>query len=177
MTATTAPNQATVDRDDRRAMGNFAWVLGSLAAYGLWVAFAHAFPVEDEDQLGIKVWLAFFAVVGAIVQLLTMSRVYGWIPRFPPGAAATLSAVHRWSGRITLVVGGGVAYLCMTGPFAPGFTLHRLFGYLLVAVILVKIVILRLAERLSGLLPVLGLTAVAGWIACFLTKGLVVWFK
>ncbi len=179
VTATTAPagpNEATTLRDRKEAMGNLAWIAGAALIYVVFVGVASVFPVEDETQPNIKLWLSLVAAIGAIVQLATISRVYNWSKRIPPGAAATLSAVHRWSGRMTIAVGGGVAYLCMTGPFAGGFTPHRFIGYVLVFIILVKVVILRVAEKLSGLLPLLGLMAVAGWIACFLTKALVIWF-
>jgi len=175
-TASNAPNEATILRDRKQAMGNLAWIASAAVAYVVYVGMASAFPVEDETQPNIKLWFSLIAAVGAIVQLATISRVYNWSTRVPPGAVATLSAVHRWSGRITIAVGGSVAYLCMTGPFAAGFTPHRLIGYVLVFTVLVKVVILRVADQLSGLLPFLGLMAVVGWIACFLTKALAIWF-
>lgn len=176
MTATSVSQRANDDRDRVRVRGNLAWIAGFAACYALAVGIASAFPVEDDAQPNIKVWLALVAMIGAFVQIATISRVYDWSKRIPPGAVATLSTIHRWSGRITIGVGGIVAYLCMTGPFAAGFTLHRLLGYLLLFVVLTKVVILRVADRLSGLLPVLGLLAAAGWTACFLTKALVIWF-
>jgi hypothetical protein len=155
----------------RRARGNVAWVAGSLVVFAGWVALAHAVPATNADQLDVKAWLSLVAVIGALVQLATISRVYSWTTRIPPGAVRRLAAVHRWSGRLTLIVGGAVMYMCMTGPFGSGFTLHRFIGYCLAAVIVVKVVVLR-AERFGGLLPYLGVLAVAGWVACFLTKGL-----
>lgn len=167
---------ANAERDRVKVRGNLAWIAASAAAYSAYVGIATAFPVEDDTQPNLKVWLALVTVIGAIVQIATISRVYNWSKRIPPGAVATLSKIHRWSGRTTLLVGGCVTYLCMTGPFAAGFTLHRLFGYILVFTVLVKVVILRVADRFSGLLPFLGLLAAAGWTACFLTKAIVIWF-
>lgn len=160
---------------DLRARGNLAWVIGSLVVFAGWIALAHAVPATDSDQFRVKSWLALAACVGALIQLATISRVYDWTTRIPPGAVKTLAGVHRWSGRLTIAVGGAVFYMCVTGPFAPGFTTHRVVGYVLAAVVLVKVVILR-ADRFGGLLPYLGTLAVAGWITCFLTKGFSVVF-
>jgi hypothetical protein len=166
-TATESPIQ--------RARGNLAWVVGSLVVFSGWIALANAVPATDANQFKVKAWLALVAVIGAIIQLVTISRVYGWSKRIPPGAVTVLAATHRWSGRITIAIGGAVMYMCITGPFAAGYTTHRLVGYLLAAVIVVKVVILR-ADRFGGLLPYLGMLAVAGWITCFLTKGFSVVF-
>jgi Family of unknown function (DUF6529) len=159
----------------RRARGNVAWVVGSLVVFGGWIALANAVPATDANQFKVKSWLALTAVVGSIVQLATISRVYDWTKRIPPGAVTVMAAIHRWSGRVTLIVGGAVMYMCITGPFASGFTTHRLVGYLLATVIVVKVVVLR-ANRFSGLLPYLGVLAIAGWLTCFLTKGFSVVF-
>jgi hypothetical protein len=159
----------------RRARGNLAWVVGSLVVFAGWIALANAVPATDPHQFEVKSWLALVAVGGAVVQLATISRVYGWSKRIPPGAVAVLATTHRWSGRVTIAVGGAVMYMCVTGPFAPGYSTHRLVGYLLATVIVVKVVILR-ADRFGGLLPYLGILAFAGWVTCFMTKGFSVVF-
>ncbi len=169
-----SPNEKSLD-SIRRARGNLIWVAGSLIAFAGWIALAHAVPATNANQFKVKSWLALVAVAGSIVQLATISRVYDWTKRIPPGTARTLGALHRWSGRITLIVGGGVMYMCMTGPFGSGFTFHRFVGYCLAATVVTKIVILR-ADRFPSLLPYLGTLAVAGWVTCFLTKGFSVIF-
>ena len=169
-----SPNDWSVEAV-RRARGNLVWIAGSLVVFAGWIALAHAIPATNPNQFKVKAWLALVAVGGSIVQLATISRVYGWTTRVPLGAVCTLRAVHRWSGRVTIVLGGAVMYMCMTGPFGSGFTFHRFIGYCLAAVIVTKIVILR-ANRYSGLLPYLGTLAVAGWVTCFLTKGVSVIF-
>lgn len=171
VTPTSGPSPAAL----RRAWGNAAWVAGSLVVFAGWVALADAIPASDPDQLTVKSWLALVAVIGAVVQLTTISRVYGWSKRIPPGAVPVLAAVHRWSGRVTLAVGGAVFYMCVTAPFASGYTTHRLVGYLLAAVIVVKVVVLR-ADRWPSLLPYLGILAFSGWVTCFMTKGFSVLF-
>jgi hypothetical protein len=159
----------------QRARGNLVWVVGSLIVFAGWIALAHAVPATNPDQFKVKAWLSLVTVVGALVQLATISRVYSWTAKVPPGAVSTLAAVHRWSGRLTLMIGGAVMYMCMTGPFGSGFTAHRFIGYCLAAVVVTKVVVLR-ADRFGGLLPYLGTLAVAGWITCFLIKGFSVIF-
>lgn len=158
-----------------RARGNLLWVAGSLVVFAGWIALAHFVPARNSNQFKLKSWLALVAVVGSIVQLATISRVYDWTSRTPPGAVKTLRAIHRWSGRVTIIVGGAVMYMCMTGPFGSGFTFHRFVGYCLAAFIVFKVVILR-AERFGGLLPYVGVLAIAGWVTSFLTKGFSVIF-
>ena len=164
-----------VDESAVRARGNIIWVGGSLVVFAGWIALAHAVPATNANQFKVKSWLAIVAIIGSVVQLATISRVYDWTKRIPPGGVATLGAIHRWSGRITLAVGGAVMYMCMTGQFASGFSTHRLVGYSLAAVVVTKVVILR-ANRFGALLPYLGMLAVAGWVTCFLTKGFSVIF-
>ncbi len=173
--ATTGLSPDTERKAQGRARGNLVWLVGSLLVFAGWIALAHAVPATDTNQFKVKSWLSLVAAIGGVIQLATISRVYDWTSRIPPGAVKTLAAVHRWSGRITIAVGGAVFYMCVTGPFAAGFTTHRLVGYVLAAVILVKVVILR-ADRFGSLLPYVGTLAVAGWITCFLTKGFSVIF-
>jgi hypothetical protein len=175
MTAAFTEPAAAPSEPDRRARGNLAWVAGSLVVFAGWIALAHAVPATDANQFKVKSWLALLAVIGALIQLATISRVYDWTTRIPPGTKRALAAVHRWSGRLTIAIGGAVGYMCVTGPFAAGYTTHRLVGYALAAVIVVKVVILR-ADKFGGLLPYVGTLAVAGWITCFLTKGFSVVF-
>lgn len=169
-------DQTDVDQAaDLRARGNLAWVVGSLVVFAGWIALAHAVPATDANQFKVKSWLALGASILALLQLATISRVYEWTTRIPPGTVKALAAIHRWSGRLTIAVGGAVGYMCVTGPFAAGFTTHRLVGYVLAAIVVVKVVILR-ANRFGSLLPYVGTLAVAGWITCFLTKGFSVVF-
>ena len=178
MTDAMSPPMVTSEANraaDLRARGNAIWVAGSLVVFAGWIALAHAVPATDANQFTVKSWLALVASILALVQLATISRVYEWTTRIPPGTVKVLAATHRWSGRMAIAVGGAVGYLCVTGPFAAGFTTHRLVGYVLAAIIVVKIVILR-ANRYGSLLPYMGTLAVAGWITCFLTKGFSVIF-
>src|SRR6266446_9769591 len=104
----TAPVPEVADAAAARARGNVVWVGGSLLVFAGWVALAHAIPATDANQFKVKSWLALVAIFGSVVQLATISRVYDWSKRIPPGAVATMGAIPRWSGRLTLAVGGAV---------------------------------------------------------------------
>jgi hypothetical protein len=63
-----------------------------------------------------KSWLASLAIVFALVQLITALRMYGKLGRRATGAWA--SRVHRWSGRLAVLVTVPVAVHCL---YALGF--------------------------------------------------------
>ena len=161
----------------QRARGNLAWVVGSLVVFAGWIALAHAVPATNANQFKVKAWLSLVAVGGSLVQLATISRVYSWTDRIPPGAVRTLASVHRWSGRTTLAIRRG-GHVHDVHDRAVRQRLHlpplrRLLPF--AAVVVVKVVVLR-ADRWGGLLPYLGVLAIAGWVTCFLTKGFSVIF-
>jgi len=66
------------------------------------------FHLFFSDTIHMKVWLASAAVVLAVSQLVTASRVYGLLHFPPPGRL--YNAVHRWSGRTAIALTLPVAY-------------------------------------------------------------------
>lgn len=165
---TAPPETPEVDR----ARGTLIRVVAVLVAIAAFWAIAEGIRSTDVTEFRVKAWLALVALVAACVQILTMSRVYGWIP-FPPGAVPTIARVHRWSGRTALFFAGLTFYLCVTGGYPDGFAWHRLTGLLLAAVLLCKFTILRGApptSRWSGFLPWLGFAAFLLILAQFMSK-------
>ena len=163
---------STVDFEAQRARSNALWVAAALVAFTAYWLGAQALRTSTLSEPRLKGWLTLIALAGACIQVSTMSRVYGWI-RIPHGRIAVIQAVHRWSGRITILLGSFVLYLCVTYPFSHGFTWHRLFGFLFAATVILKLSILRGGvDRLSRLLPYLGFTLFALFFAQFVTKGL-----
>ena len=78
-----------------------------------------------------KAWLATGAFVLAFVQVLTASRMWGKLERFVPLSFSTSRRIHRWSGRIALLLTLPVIFHCVmilgfetTGPTGHG-ALHR----------------------------------------------------
>ncbi|WP_433795747.1 DUF6529 family protein [Actinoplanes sp. CA-252034] len=116
----------------------------------------------------LKVWLATGVAAFLAVQLLTALAIYGVLP-----GAAWVGAVHRWSGRIALLLSMPVAVHCLY-TFGlrfdtPRVLAHSLLGCLLYGVFVTKMLLLsRPGDGRGWGLPVAGglvLTAVAGlWL-------------
>ena len=120
-----------------------------------------------------KAVIAAVVAAGACVQILLGLAVTA-LPAGRRTAAATvrLKRVHRTVGSMVLLGGGFVTYLCMTGPFPGGPTLHRVVGFGVCAVVLVKIpVVLNMAHRRVPI-TILGLLLASGFTTAFLTHGL-----
>ncbi|WP_328470159.1 DUF6529 family protein [Actinoplanes sp. NBC_00393] len=115
-----------------------------------------------------KVWLATAVAALAVVQLLSALSLYGKLP-----TARWTPMVHRWSGRLALLVSLPVAVHCL---YALGFRsdspralAHSLLGCLFYGAFVAKMLLLsRPGEGRAWALPLAGglvLTAVAGlWL-------------
>ncbi|MEU4160086.1 DUF6529 family protein [Actinoplanes sp. NPDC026670] len=116
----------------------------------------------------LKAWLATGVAAFLAVQLLTALAIYGVVP-----GAAWVGAVHRWSGRIALLLSMPVAVHCLytfgLRSDTPRVLAHSLLGCLLYGVFVTKMLLLsRPGDGRGWGLPVAGglvLTAVAGlWL-------------
>ncbi len=128
-------------------------------------------PVVTADVGGflriqtLKVWLA-TAVAGLLaVQLLTALAVYGVLP-----SGSWVSGVHRWTGRLALLLSVPVAVHCLytfgLRSDTPRVLAHSVFGCLLYGVFVTKMLLLsRPGESRGWGIPLAGgvvLVAVAG---------------
>ena len=122
--------------------------------------------------------LLFWKVVAASVvfllagfQVLLAARLWP-VTTFPRVSQATASTMHRWLGRVTLILAIIVAISCIAGPAGPvtpaRVLWHSVFGTLVLLVIVAKFTILRVLKRGGDLLPYVG-------TALFLTFG-AIWF-
>jgi hypothetical protein len=105
-------------------------------------AFSHLF---FSDTLHMKAWLITAALLLALGQLLTASRIYE-VLRFPP-KGRFYHVVHRWSGRTAMLLTLPVAYHCI---FLLGFGaddtrvyIHSLLGTFLYGALLAKVLVVR----------------------------------
>jgi hypothetical protein len=102
------------------------------------------------DIIFVKACLASLALVLAIVQVLLMLQLYGKIRIFP-GSAETLAWWHRREGDVLLLIFVAIAYHCIVygviDPFSSRVISHAVFGSVLLAVILFKIVVVRWLTR------------------------------
>lgn len=87
------------------------------------------------------------------------------------GTAATL---HRWSGRVALVLAVLVAYSCIAGPAGPTsptrVLLHSIFGIAAFVVLTVKFVILRVVKGGDKALPIAGISLFLVFAAIWATS-------
>ena len=109
-----------------------------------------------------KAWLATGAFALAIVQVLTASRMWGKLQRVVPLPFTTARQVHRWSGRIAVLLTLPVFFHCVTilGFQTPDVrvTLHSLVGSFVYGVLAAKLLVIRHKSRnyAPWVLPVLG---------------------
>ena len=124
--------------------------------------------------IAAKAWLATAAFVLAVVQLVSALVMYG---RIPVRAPSWIGGLHRWSGRVAVLVTVPVAVHCL---YALGFQggeprvlVHSLFGGFFYGAVAAKMLVLR-ARVPNWTLPVLGGAVFSALTALWLTSS--VWF-
>jgi Family of unknown function (DUF6529) len=127
------------------------------------------------STIAAKAWLATVALLLAGVQVTTAARIYGRL-RFLPERGAAIATVHRWSGRIALVLTLPVLFHCVTilGFQTPStrVALHSIFGTFLYGVFAAKVLIVRDRSLPGWALPTAGLTLASLLVALWLTSSL-----
>jgi hypothetical protein len=110
------------------------------------------------DTLQMKAWLATAAVVLACGQVLTAARIYELF-RFPP-KGSFYQRVHRWSGRVAILLTLPVAYHCVFllgfGTHSPRVLIHSLLGSAFYGAVVAKVLIVRSTRFAPWVLPVAG---------------------
>jgi uncharacterized protein DUF6529 len=126
--------------------------------------------------LSVKAWLASVAFALAVVQLLSALRMYGRLGRDATGQVA--STVHRWSGRLAVLVSVPVAVQCLYALGFEGYStrvlLHSLLGCFFYGAFAAKMVVLSRDGAPRWALPVLGGVVFTALTAIWLTSSL--WF-
>ncbi len=163
---------------DRYRLPLLAFVLvGSAVAVGLGVYGREHEPagyalnvVGFSGPLYVKTWLTTAAAVLAVVQLLTAGRMYD------AAASAGVRTVHRWSGRVSVLLTVPVAVHCL---YALGFQggsprvlVHSLLGCFLYGAFVVKMLVLTRPDRPRWVVPVAGGALFTGVIGLWLTSSL-----
>ena len=133
------------------------------------------FHLFFRDVLQMKAWLVTAAVVLACGQLLTAARIYELL-RFPPNGRLYY-AVHRWSGRLAILLTLPVAYHCifMLGFSAnsPRVLIHSLLGSALYGAVVAKVLVVRSSRFAAWVLPVAGGLLFSILLGLWLTSALV----
>jgi hypothetical protein len=127
--------------------------------------------------LAAKTWLTTAAFVLVLVQLWSSMRMYGRLSRRGP-AGPRVAAVHRWSGRIAVLLTIPVAVHCL---YALGYEdsslrvlLHSLAGCFFYGAFTAKMLVLPKRDAPRWALPVLGGLVFVLLTGLFLTSS--VWF-
>lgn len=118
--------------------------------------------------LSAKAWLASVVIVLALVQVVSSLMIYGKLP----GGGKVVSGLHRWSGRLAVLVSLPVAAHCL---YAFGFyygdtrvLVHSLLGCFLYGIFVCKMILLSREDGPKWALPLFGgllFTTLAGmWL-------------
>jgi hypothetical protein len=123
-----------------------------------------------------KVWFASAAVVFALVQIVTASRIYGKLRWALPGQilGVPIGTIHRWSGRIAFLCTLPVAFHCI---FILGFStyntrvlVHSIVGSFVYGVLVVKLLMVHSRKYPGWALPVAGGTMFAVLVTLWATS-------
>jgi hypothetical protein len=128
------------------------------------------------DPIHLKVWLATAAMALALFQVLTAAHIYARL-RLPMGSA--IAPVHRWSGRLAILLTLPVAYHCIFllgyGDYTMRVQVHSLLGSVIYGAVIAKVLVVRGGSRFpSWALPLAGGTLFAILLGLWLTSSL--WF-
>lgn len=122
-----------------------------------------------------KAWVATLAFLLALVQLWSALVMYG---RIGSTAPSWIGGLHRWSGRVAVLVTVPVAVHCL---YALGFQsgeprvlVHSLAGCFFYGAFVAKMLLLRRPNAPGWALPVFGGAVFTGLVAIWLTSSL--WF-
>jgi len=109
-----------------------------------------------------KVWFASLAILFALIQIVTATRIYGKLRGILPGSVfgVPVGTVHRWSGRIAFLCTLPVAFHCI---FILGFQsydtrvlVHSILGSFFYGFFAVKVFVVRDHSLPGWALPVAG---------------------
>jgi uncharacterized membrane protein len=110
--------------------------------------------------IAFKAWFATGAAVLAIVQVSTGARIFGKLSGIVPVAPPKVNRIHRWSGRLAILLTLPVAFHCI---FILGFKTddarvfaHSLFGTFIYGVLAVKLFFVRDPDHPRWTLPLVG---------------------
>ena len=123
-------------------------------------SYADAMETVFSTAIAGKAWLATIAFVLALVQITTAARIYGRLAAVIPARPATVARVHRWSGRLAILITLPVVFHCV---FILGFQTtdarvfaHSLVGTFFYGVFAAKMVIIKDHRFPGWALPVAG---------------------
>jgi uncharacterized protein DUF6529 len=127
--------------------------------------------------LHAKAWLTSVVFALAIVQVISALAMWGKLPGIKGGGKVS-TVLHRWSGRLAVVVSLPVAAHCLYALGFQGFDIrvlvHSLLGCFFYGIFVCKMLVLTRDDGPSWLLPVVGGAVFTGLTGLWLTSSL--WF-
>ena len=128
------------------------------------------------SPLYAKAWLTTAAVVFAIVQVVTGAQITR-ITRRVPAAPAWLTGLHRWSGRIAILLTVPVIVHCIYalgfGTYSARVLAHSVLGCVFYGAFVAKMLSLVQRDKMpKWVLPVLGGVVFVSLIALWATSAL-----
>ena len=128
------------------------------------------------STIAFKSWFATAAVVLAVVQVLTASRMWGKLQRVIPLSFPVAKRIHRWSGRLAVVCTLPVFFHCV---FILGFqtpdtrvAVHSVVGTFIYGVFVAKMLVIREKGYPHWVLPVAGSTMATMLVVLWATSSL-----
>jgi hypothetical protein len=187
MTATAVPPLSFEEDEPERDRGIkgvvAAMAIGALVAVAMGAYGKMHEPTGDALNLAgfssgvaAKAWLGTAAFVLAIVQVLSAMAMWGRLPGWSAGHGTAI--MHRWSGRLAVIVSLPVAAHCL---YALGFQdfdtrvlLHSLFGCFFYGLFVCKMIVLTRHRTPGWVLPLVGAAVFTGLVGLWVTSSL--WF-
>jgi uncharacterized protein DUF6529 len=127
------------------------------------------------STIAAKAWLATAAIVLALVQVTTASRMYGKLG-FLRFGGSWVPPVHRWSGRLAFICTLPVFFHCVTilGFQTPDtrVAVHALAGSFVYGVFVAKVLIVRDRGLPAWALPAAGITLASVLALVWVTSSL-----
>jgi hypothetical protein len=117
----------------------------------------------------VKVLLASVVLALALYQVLLAAVAYGWL-RLPFLESPSASWTHRGSGDAIVVLTVLVATACIAVYGFEDGGAHAVFGAILLALLTLKVAVVRFGGRLSRLLPLLGISVLTLFGLTWLTS-------
>lgn len=110
--------------------------------------------------IAFKAWFASAAAFFAILQVLTGARIFGKLTGIVPVPPPRVNRIHRWSGRIAVLLTLPVAFHCV---FILGFQTdnarvlaHSVLGSFIYGVFAVKVFFVRDRDHPRWVVPLVG---------------------
>lgn len=147
-----------------------------MSARPLDVASGYADVLETvfSSPVAGKAWLATIAIALALVQVSTAARIFGRLSAVLPFGPTTAARVHRWSGRLAVLVTLPIVFHCIT---ILGFqtvdarvAIHSVAGSFVYGVLAAKLLVVRHHSFPGWALPVAGGTLFAVLTVLWITS-------